>query len=249
MFILLGIVAGLLAAVPVGPVNVFVISQALKRDFLHGLMAGLTAVALDMSFAFVALAGFFQIKVALPPHFISYLKAAAAVIILLLARKLIRDSKTFEIPQGRDKIPAPTPKPIHDLRPGEVGGIEPPEAVGRRRDEPDEPGRERHGLQGEEAEESGGQRAEGLQRGREVPVERRLLVEEDVGRGHRGHGQLDDEDRPFLDRGGREGAPQEEGQEPVFEDGPGHGFASGREAAGGVRGPAPPFSEDSYSYW
>ncbi len=112
MFILLGIVAGLLAAVPVGPVNVFVISQALKRDFLHGLMAGLTAVALDMSFAFVALAGFFQIKVALPPHFISYLKAAAAVIILLLARKLIRDSKTFEIPQGRDKIPAPTPKPI-----------------------------------------------------------------------------------------------------------------------------------------
>ncbi|OGD25707.1 MAG: hypothetical protein A2V57_06095 [Candidatus Aminicenantes bacterium RBG_19FT_COMBO_65_30] len=112
MFIFLGIVAGLLAAVPVGPVNIFVISQTLKRDSLHGLMAGLTAVTLDVSFCFIALAGFFKIKVGLPPHSLSYLKAVAAVIILLLARKLVRDSRTFEIPQDRDKIPAATPKPI-----------------------------------------------------------------------------------------------------------------------------------------
>lgn len=112
MFILLGIIAGLLAAIPVGPVNVFVISQALKRDFLHGLMAGLTAVALDILFAFVALAGFFKIKVNVPPHFISYVKAAGALVILVLAGKLIRDSKKFEIPQDREKIPPPTPKPI-----------------------------------------------------------------------------------------------------------------------------------------
>jgi threonine/homoserine/homoserine lactone efflux protein len=112
MFVLLGIIAGLLAAIPVGPVNVFIISQALKRDFLHGLMAGLTAVVLDISFAFIALAGFFKIKVNVPPHFISYVKAAGAFIILLLASKLIRDSKKFEIPQDREKIPAPTPKPI-----------------------------------------------------------------------------------------------------------------------------------------
>lgn len=112
MFVLLGVIAGLLAAVPVGPVNIFVVSQALKRDFLHGLIAGLTAVVLDMAFAFVALAGFFKIKVNLPPHFLSYVKAAAAVIILLLARKLIRDSRKFEIPQDRERIPAATPKPI-----------------------------------------------------------------------------------------------------------------------------------------
>jgi threonine/homoserine/homoserine lactone efflux protein len=112
MFVLLGIVAGLLAAIPVGPVNVFVISQALKRDFLHGLMAGLTAVTLDVAFAFIALAGFFKIKVNLPPHFASYMRAAGAVIIFLLASKLVRDSRTFEIPQDREKIPAPTPKPI-----------------------------------------------------------------------------------------------------------------------------------------
>ena len=67
MFILLGIFVGLLATVPLGPVNVFVVSQALKRDFFHGLLAALTAAALDTVFCFVALAGFFQIKLNLPP--------------------------------------------------------------------------------------------------------------------------------------------------------------------------------------
>ena len=112
MFILLGIFVGLLAAVPVGPVNVFVISQALKRDFFHGFLAGLTAATLDTVFCIVALAGFFRIKLSLPPYSISVLKVLAAVIILLLSRKLIHDSKTFEIPQERNKIPSASPKPI-----------------------------------------------------------------------------------------------------------------------------------------
>ena len=112
MFILLGIFFGLLASVPLGPVNFFVVSQALKRDFLHGLMAGLTAAFLDATFCFVALAGFFKVKLNLPPYSMSVLKAVAAVIILLLARKLIQDSRTFEIPQDRDKVPSPSPKPI-----------------------------------------------------------------------------------------------------------------------------------------
>ena len=42
----------------------------------------------------------------------SVLKVVAAVIILLLARKLIRDSRTFELPQDRDRIPSASPKPI-----------------------------------------------------------------------------------------------------------------------------------------
>jgi len=110
--VLLGIVAGLLAAVPVGPVNVFVVSQALKRDFLHGLLAGLTAALLDVSFCFVALAGFFHIKLNLPPYSLSVLKIIAAVILLLLSRKLLRESRTFEIPQDRARIPSPSPKPV-----------------------------------------------------------------------------------------------------------------------------------------
>jgi hypothetical protein len=40
-----------------GSVNVFVISQALKRDFSHGFLAGMTTAFLDAVFCFVALAG------------------------------------------------------------------------------------------------------------------------------------------------------------------------------------------------
>jgi len=112
MFILLGVFFGLLAAVPLGPVNFFVVSQAIKRDYLHGLMAGLTAAFLDVTFCFVAMAGFFKIKLNLPPYSMSVLKAVAAVILLLLARKLIRDSRTYEIPQDNDRIPSASPKPI-----------------------------------------------------------------------------------------------------------------------------------------
>jgi len=112
MFIILGLFVGLLAAVPLGPVNVFVVSQALKRDFFHGLLAGLTAATLDIIFCFVALAGFFQIKVTLPPHSTSVLKIIAAVIILVLSAKLIKDSRTFALPREGDKIPSAAPKPI-----------------------------------------------------------------------------------------------------------------------------------------
>jgi L-lysine exporter family protein LysE/ArgO len=112
MFVLLGIFFGLLASVPLGPVNFFVVSQAIKRDFLHGFLAGLTAATLDMTFCFVALAGFFKVKLNLPPYSMSVLKIIAAAVIFLLARKLIIDSRTFEIPQDRDHIPSASPKPI-----------------------------------------------------------------------------------------------------------------------------------------
>jgi threonine/homoserine/homoserine lactone efflux protein len=112
MFVLLGIFFGLLASVPLGPVNFFVAAQALKRDFFHGFLAGLTAATLDASFCFVALAGFFKIKLNLPAYSMTVLKIVAAVIILLLAQKLVRDSKTFEIPEDRDRVPSASPKPI-----------------------------------------------------------------------------------------------------------------------------------------
>ena len=112
MFVLLGIFFGLMASVPLGPVNFFVASQALKRDFLHGFLAGLTAACLDAGFCFVALAGFFRIKLNLPPYSMSVLKVVAALILFLLARKLIIDSRKFEIPEDRDSVPSAAPKPI-----------------------------------------------------------------------------------------------------------------------------------------
>lgn len=112
MFILLGIFFGLLASVPLGPINLFVASQALKRDIRHGVIAGLTAAVLDGIFCFVALAGLFTIKLNLPPYAMSVFKAVAAVILLLLGLKLIRDSRTFELPEDRDHVPPPSPKAV-----------------------------------------------------------------------------------------------------------------------------------------
>jgi L-lysine exporter family protein LysE/ArgO len=112
MFALLGVFFGLMASVPLGPINFFVASQALKRDYYHGFLAGLTASSLDTIFCFVALAGFFKIKLNLPPYSMLVLKVVASVIIVLLARKLIRDSRTFEIPQDRNRMPSASPKPV-----------------------------------------------------------------------------------------------------------------------------------------
>lgn len=111
MFILLGLFVGLLAAVPVGPINLYVASQTLKRDFVHGIMAGLTASLLDITACFIALVGFFELKFSIGPNVRPVLKVVAAVILILLSRKLIRDSKTFRIPMAGDKMPAATPKP------------------------------------------------------------------------------------------------------------------------------------------
>lgn len=112
MFVIVGLFVGLLASVPVGPINLYVASQTLKRDFLHGLLAGLTASLLDILACYIALIGFFGIKFSVGPGVRPVLKVLAAVILILISRKLIRDSQTFRIPAAGDKIPAATPKPV-----------------------------------------------------------------------------------------------------------------------------------------
>lgn len=112
MFILAGLLIGFAAAVPLGPVNVFIASQALKRDFLHGFLAAVTTAILDFLFCAVALIGAFQAKVNLKPGFIQIMKVVAGLIIILIAAKLIRDSKDFKIPGSGTKLPPAAGKPI-----------------------------------------------------------------------------------------------------------------------------------------
>jgi L-lysine exporter family protein LysE/ArgO len=112
MFIAIGIAIGFVAAIPLGPVNVFVVSQTLKRDFFHGVLAGITTAVLDMAYCLIALMGFFQIKFSLSPSLMSAMKAVAGLIILVIAARLVRDSKTFSLPQDGDKVPAASARPI-----------------------------------------------------------------------------------------------------------------------------------------
>jgi threonine/homoserine/homoserine lactone efflux protein len=51
--ILLGLLIGFLAAIPIGPINVFAVSQTLKHDFLHGLLVGLTTSLMDIIYGFI----------------------------------------------------------------------------------------------------------------------------------------------------------------------------------------------------
>lgn len=48
VIIFLGLLIGFLAAIPLGPLNIYAITQALKHDFLRGFSPGLTASFLDV---------------------------------------------------------------------------------------------------------------------------------------------------------------------------------------------------------
>ncbi len=95
MYVLIGLLIGFVAAIPLGPVNVFVISQAMKRDFFHGLMAGLTAAVLDFTYCLVAILGLTQVT-ALMNRWLVVLKTVAAVFLFLIAGRLFQQSKEYK---------------------------------------------------------------------------------------------------------------------------------------------------------
>lgn len=112
MFILIGFLIGFMAAVPVGPVNIYIISQTLKRDFFHGMMAGLTTALLDLTYCLVALVGFFHISVNIT-NYGHWLKIAAGVVLLFLGLKLFHDAKVFKFRvREKDAVIIKSPRPL-----------------------------------------------------------------------------------------------------------------------------------------
>jgi L-lysine exporter family protein LysE/ArgO len=95
MYVLIGLIIGFIAAIPVGPVNVYVISQTMKRDFFHGLMAGVTTAVLDTTYCLIALIGVSQITFNLNKY-LSLMKALAAFVLLILAFRLARHSRKYK---------------------------------------------------------------------------------------------------------------------------------------------------------
>ena len=111
MYILLGILIGFVAAIPLGPVNVFVISQALKRDFLHGFMAGITAAVLDTLYCLVAILGIAQITYGLN-KFLPVMKVFAALLLTFLGYRLYVQSKTYHETKPPNKMTPFSPRPM-----------------------------------------------------------------------------------------------------------------------------------------
>ncbi len=112
MYLLIGLVIGFVAAIPLGPVNVFVISQALKRDFFHGFIAGVTTAFLDAVFCFVALAGIFQFHIHPDSTVNALLKTLTAVILAVVAVRLYLESRKFVLPVASSKVSAVSARPI-----------------------------------------------------------------------------------------------------------------------------------------
>lgn len=110
MFLLIGFLIGFFAAVPVGPVNIYIISQTLKRDFFHGMLAGLTTAFLDFSYCLIALVGFFHISLNLS-RYAHLLKMVAGLVIIFLGLKLLHDSRKFVLKNEKDTI-SKTPRPL-----------------------------------------------------------------------------------------------------------------------------------------
>ncbi len=113
MFMLVGFLIGFFAAVPVGPVNIYIISQTLKKDFFHGMIAGLMTALMDLIYCLVALVGFFHIAINFSNAQSYWLKLAAGTILLLLSLKLFRDAKRFKLRIGEKDVKLiRTPKPL-----------------------------------------------------------------------------------------------------------------------------------------
>jgi L-lysine exporter family protein LysE/ArgO len=111
MFIFLGIIIGFAAAVPLGPVNVFIVSQTLKHDYVHGLMAGLTTAAMDTLYCLVALVGFFHFHFNLVPY-VGWMKGAATILLVGLGVRLIRQAARIDPPVIQEKRTIKASRPI-----------------------------------------------------------------------------------------------------------------------------------------
>jgi len=111
MFIALGLIIGFLAAVPLGPINVYVVSQTLKRDFFHGMLGGLTASLLDALYCFLALVGVSSITTALVKFNIIFKVGAAAILTIIGLRLIFHAQERSEPPEGT-KVVAKSPRPV-----------------------------------------------------------------------------------------------------------------------------------------
>lgn len=111
MYLIVGILLGFVAAIPLGPVNAFVISQTMKRDFLHGFLAGVTAAVLDTIYCLIALFGFSLVTDNIEKYQIP-LKIVAGLVMLFIGWRLYLTSKKPVDPKPKNNAPSFSPRPL-----------------------------------------------------------------------------------------------------------------------------------------
>jgi L-lysine exporter family protein LysE/ArgO len=112
MYLIIGLLVGFIAAIPIGPINVFAITQTMKRDFLHGLLVGLTSALMDIVFCFIAIAGMHTLSSSIK-ELLPYIKLFGIVVILFIASRLIHQARHFDKEKASSQSTVSTvPRPI-----------------------------------------------------------------------------------------------------------------------------------------
>ena len=97
-----GVVCGFVVSIPVGPVNLTVINQSLRRGFLRAFLVGLGAVTADTIYASVLLAGRTAILDRSPVRFALHITAVLVIVVIGVRSVLFKEEK-FE---ARDEAKA-----------------------------------------------------------------------------------------------------------------------------------------------
>lgn len=111
MYILIAIIVGFIAAIPIGPINVYAISQTLKRDFFHGFLVGLTSALLDIIFCMAAISGMHQLTSKIST-ILPFIKLLGVFIILLISARLIYQAQKYEKEKTKQNKIITVPRPI-----------------------------------------------------------------------------------------------------------------------------------------
>jgi len=109
--LLLGFIIGFVAAIPLGPINIYVVTQTLKRDFFHGLLGGLTAAVLDALFCLAALVGIGRILAVIQRYSV-LLTLLAALLLTGIGIRLILQARRFDESTWGEKPARKTPRPM-----------------------------------------------------------------------------------------------------------------------------------------
>jgi threonine/homoserine/homoserine lactone efflux protein len=109
--LVLGLIIGFVAAIPLGPINIYVVTQTLKRDFFHGLLGGLAAAVLDIIFCLAALIGIGQIMAAIQRYSL-LLKLLAALLLTAIGIRLVIQARRFDESSWGEKPARKTPRPV-----------------------------------------------------------------------------------------------------------------------------------------
>lgn len=95
---LAGMVAGYLACIPVGPVNVTIINEGARLGFRHALYIGLGAVTMEMLYAGLAFAGFAQLFTS--PWMRAVMELVSFVFVTVMGWKYLLTKEMPEVPHA-----------------------------------------------------------------------------------------------------------------------------------------------------